>query len=195
MLWISLAIWIADTLADVEYQWAGFYEKGPETCAQVHVQATTRPLLLLWQESLTGNDWVTIQRVRIDRWNVPKDYTICSKGGKQGIRVRVILTGVSAQSPKAILYDGYPWGEPPLPSDISLEPGQPSILQVNITAAGNYLLRAFNRFGEEVFTIPVELPTPQKLSFTIPQVLKGPHLVQLYSLSYGRLIAEKLIQL
>lgn len=195
MIWLLL-LGLTDSLEGVGYTWQGFAYNGSSFCSRVHIQATSRPLLILWQESTNSEGWLTVSQVRVERWDVPKVYTICSSTSQQpGTKVRLILSGITAQSAKVILYEGYPWGElPPIP-EINLQKGSPCILKLAFQSGGAYVLRAFNRFGEEIFTIPIDLSTPQELSYALPEGLRGTLLIQLYMAGQNTLLTEKTFRL
>lgn len=196
MMWLWLVfLWLPDSLPGTLYRWLGLSERAEGLCAAVSVQSTNRPLYFIWQEHAGGGSWMDIQRIRIDRWELPRDYRICCAQGQPGKKVRVVLRGLTAQSPQIVLYEGYPWGEPPAPSEISVETGKPCVLRVAVGSAGAYVLRAFNRFGEEVFTIPVEALSSQEFKYSLPETIRGALLVQLYSVSHRKVLAEKSFRL
>lgn len=196
MVWLGLiSLWLSDSIPGIVYQWMGLSETKDGICAVVRIQAASRPLYFVWQESSTGGAWVDIQRVNIDRWALPGEYRICRSQGQPGSKVRLVLRGLTSQSPQAILYEGYLWGEPPLPPEISIENGKPYILRVVLSSAGAYILRAYNRFGEEIFTIPVEATSSQEFKYFLPEAIRGALLIQLYSLSSRQILIEKAFRL
>lgn len=191
MVWLWVSLFLSDTLVGVQYQWLGLRDVGDELCGEVQILATDRPLLLVWQEAASEGRWTEVKRVQVDRWAKGKKYSICRNGGASGTKVRVILRGITSQSSQVVLYEGTPWGAPILPPDISLERGDTPIIRISIPSPGAYVLRAFNRFGEEVFTIPVELHAPQELKYAVPSSLQGSFLIQVYSVNSQRVVVEK----
>lgn len=198
MLWLDLVVLLTDSILGAQYQWRGLSEKDRGMCAEAHIISTDRPLVFLWQEESPAKKWVTVKRILIERWDVPKIYTLCREGEWIGRKVRILLTTVTSKGPQVILYEGYPWGEPPSPPDLILEQGkESSILRVKLSQVGIYVLRAYNQFGEEVFTIPLEAKDSKQFehTFVLPKVLRGSYLIQLYSLNPGILLVEKPIHL
>ncbi|MEN3041616.1 MAG: hypothetical protein ABDH66_08795 [Bacteroidia bacterium] len=189
-LWIFL---LADSLVGSRYVWKGLTPASSGFCAEVVIEYADRILLFAWQESTGVNQWVTVEKIQVDRSDVPKVYRLCRKRGLLGQKVRIVLSTLTKSGPKSILYEGYPWGEPPPPPVITLETGKPSLLHIGFPVAGKYVLRAFNRFGEEIFTIPIDLSEPQELTFTIPSVLRGAFLIQLYNIVLQKVVAEKVL--
>lgn len=190
-----LLLFSSDSLVGVDYEWLGVKETTSGFCAEVRIVKTDRPLIFAWQESADGKSWSEVKQVRIDRWAPARSYELCQEREKPGVKVRLVLRGISSAGPRAVLYEGMPWGAAPLSADISIEKESQLVLRVAIAAPGVYLLRAFNRFGEEIFTIPVESTGPQELKYALPADLRGSLLVQLYSLSYQKLLVEKPIRL
>ncbi|MEM2126538.1 MAG: hypothetical protein QXQ53_09105 [Candidatus Methanosuratincola sp.] len=195
MFWLWVPLFLPDSLSGVQYQWLGLKDLDDELCAEVQILSTDRPLLLVWQEAVSEGRWTEVRQVQVDRWAKGNKYSVCRKGGAPGTKVRVILRGITPQSPQATLYEGTPWGAPMLSPDISLERGDKLVLRVSITYPGAYILRAFNRFGEEIFTIPVELHAPQELKYAVPSSLQGAFLIQLYSVNFQRVVVEKSLRI
>ncbi|MCX7651692.1 MAG: hypothetical protein N2200_02340 [Bacteroidia bacterium] len=182
---------LCDSLPGISYEWKGLTSASKGLCTEVLIKAADRILLISWQESTGTNQWTTLEEVRVDRGELPKSYQLCRKHGRLGQKVRIVLSTLSKSGPRVILYEGYPWGEPPSPPIITLKTGKPSLLYIDFPNAGKYIIRAFNRFGEEIFTIPLDIAAPQQVAYTWPPILRGTFLIRLYDIMLQQVVAEK----
>lgn len=110
-------------------------------------------------------------------------------------KLRVVLQGLTAQAGQVVLYEGYPWGAPPKPTRIDFELAQTPLLRLHLPEPGHYVLRCYNRFGEEVFTIPIESPYACEKLYAFPKSLRGAFLVRLCEVHRGQVLAEKSVSL
>ncbi|MCS7297401.1 MAG: hypothetical protein RMK19_07530 [Bacteroidia bacterium] len=194
MGWIAIVLLSTDSLSGVQYVWKGLFPKGLQLCGQLQLLAANRPLVVMWQES-TAVGWRVLHRIPIDRWSLPRDYLICCPEGKAGQKVRLTLGGLSPQHSRVVLYEGYPWGVPPAPPEMSVDVGRSAVVRITFHGAGNYILRAYNRFGEEIFTLPLEATGPSQIEHSLPTTWRGNLLLQLYSVGQAQPVAERAFQL
>jgi hypothetical protein len=196
MGYLSLLIWVLiDTLTGIRYERQGVVYEGQRVCFRIRIKESDKPLYAILEERLPGKGWQETQRLFIDKWSLPREVSLCVRGQVPGLQARIVLQGPTAQAGRTVVDEVFPWGEPALPPELEVVESKPPILQVQFLQAGTYLLRCYNRFGEEVFTIPLEAQPGSKLSYSFPSTLQGAFLIQLYDLLQGRVMVEKVLRL
>ncbi|GIV25705.1 MAG: hypothetical protein KatS3mg026_1397 [Bacteroidia bacterium] len=196
MLFLFFLFFISSDSLVLEYRWEGPFYEERALCFSVEVRRVDRPVYLLLLEQRPGEGWRETSRQLIDRWALPQKKQLCLAEAPAGTRVRLVVRGLSAQAPQAVLYEGYPWGEPPeLPSVDILQARPAPLLTLYFPTAGRYLLRCYNRFGEEIFTLPFHPTHQEKVQYALPKLFKGVYLLQLYDLSSSKLLVEKSVKL
>ncbi|MCS7189503.1 MAG: hypothetical protein NZ933_06850 [Bacteroidia bacterium] len=192
---LFLVGWMLDTLLGVQCKY-GKLEVGTDgACIKVWIKESDRQLLLIAQERQQDGRWLVLHKVCIDRWSLPKEYSLCVSGEKPGRYIRFVLQGIRETSGIKVLYEGYPWGAPTPAPAIEITQDTPPKLNLSFFGEGNYLLRCYNRFGEEIFTIPIEARKDLHLSYAFPKVLRGIFLIRLYEVGTGKVITEKPVRL
>ena len=195
LFWLSVVMWGGDTLQGVRYRCGELVVRGGGVCFPLTVMQSDRPLYVWLQAQDPDGSWREVQRVLIDKWSLPKATELCMQGGRIGTRVRLVLGGLSASAPKVVVYEGFPWGQLPPPPAVHWVEGSPPLLQISFAEAGQYLLRCYNRYGEEVFTLPLMASGKEESRYAFPASLRGFFLVQLYDLARSKVLWEKTIRL
>lgn len=195
MMYLYLLCWIADTAGFLTFAWKGVAIRESQTCLQVALLQSDRPFYIILQESTQTGKWQEKNRLFIDRWSLPRTVEMCVAGKEQGKKVRILATGITSSGPVCPIYEGYPWGPPPASPIIQVEGDSPRLLRLYIPTEGSYLLRCYNRVGEEVFTLPIQVAQPKEFLYTLPHQLKGSYLLQIYSIDAHKNLAEKPISL
>ncbi|MCX7606564.1 MAG: hypothetical protein N2170_04775 [Bacteroidia bacterium] len=192
---MALLCWLTDTLGGIRYEWRGAVQEEQRFCIRIRIQQADRPVWLVLQEALPGGGWQESRKVYVDRWDLPKDCSLCKEGGMPGQRIRFVLQGPTARGGQLVIYEGYPWGRPPTPPSVEIESSSPPRLRVYFADAGQYLLRCYNRFGEEVFTVPIEVSVSTEMRYELPERLRGLYLIRVQDAIIGKVIAEKPLRL
>jgi len=194
-LFSILYLTLSDSLRGLECKWEGPLSEGGALCFAVEVKKVDRPVYLLLLEQRPGQEWREVSRHLIDRWALPQNNRLCSKEGSVGTRIRLVVQGLGTHAPQRVLYDGFPWGEPPKPPTLEiLLNRQDFLLDVYFPTAGDYLLRCYNRFGEEIFTLPFHPAPQQRFQYLLPKTLRGVYLFQLYDVFESKLLVEKSVK-
>lgn len=195
MMYLYFLRWAVDTMGFFTFAWKGVIADESRACLRVELLQSDRPFYVILQESTHTAKWQEKNRLLIDRWSLPRLVEMCVSGKEQGKKVRILASGIAASGPVYTIYEGYPWGPPPLSPTIRVEGDSPRLLRIYVPTEGSYLLRCYNRVGEEVFTLPIQVTQPKELLYTLPTQLKGSHLLQIYSIDAHRNLAEKPITL
>lgn len=191
-LWFALS----DSLTGLDCRWEGPFYEERGLCFSVEVKKVDRLVYVLLLEQRPGEGWREGSRHWVDRWALPQKKRLCLAEGPAGTRVRLVVRGLSAQAPQSVLYEGFPWGELPEPPSLEILQGRPDpLLTLYFPVPGRYLLRCYNRFGEEVFTLPFHPAPREKVQYALPKSLKGMYLFQLYDLSASKVLVEKSVKL
>ncbi len=193
MLLLWLCLWSVDTLQGVRFTHTT--QEGENFCLSLQVHSSDKPLFLVVQEESPRGEWIVLKKVTIDRWSLPKRFDLCPLPTAPSAKLRVVLQGPTLRAGHAILYEGYPKGAPPKPTRIDFERTHAPLLRLHLPEPGQYVLRCYNRFGEEVFTIPIENSAACERVYTFPQSLRGAFLVRLYEAYQGQILAEKSLSL
>lgn len=191
LFWVWL--WSIDSLQGVRFTHT--IREGVDFCLSLQVHSSDKPLFLVVQEESPRGEWITSKKVAIDRWSLPKQFEVCPVPTYPSPKLRVVLQGPTPRAGQTVLYEGYPWGAPPKPTRIDLELAHTPLLRLYLPEAGDYLLRCYNRFGEEVFTIPIENTASSEKLYAFPKNLRGAFLVRLYEVRRGQVLAEKSLSL
>ncbi|MCS6790432.1 MAG: hypothetical protein NZ580_05585 [Bacteroidia bacterium] len=186
---------ITDTLGFCTFAWKGIATDASQACLQVELIRSDRPFYVILQESTQTGKWQEKNRLLIDRWSLPRAVELCILGKERGRKVRVLVSGITSSAPTYTIYEGYPWGPPPASPTMRIEGSSPRLLRLYIPTEGSYLLRCYNRVGEEVFTLPIQVAQPKEFLYTLPDQLKGSYLLQIYSIDAHKNLAEKPITL
>ncbi|RMF51763.1 MAG: hypothetical protein D6750_03160 [Bacteroidetes bacterium] len=190
-----LYLTLSDSLPGLECRWEGPLHEEGSLCFAVEVKKVDRLVYLLLLEQRPGQAWREVSRHLIDRWALPQKKRLCTQEGAVGTRIRLVVQGLGAQAPQRVLYDGFPWGEPPEPPTLEILPSRPDfLLTVYFPAAGNYVLRCYNRFGEEIFTLPFQSAPQQRFQYRLPRTLRGVYLFQLYDVFESKLLVERSVK-
>jgi len=186
---------LSDSLPGLECRWEGPLHEEGALCFAVEVKKVDRPVYLLLLEKRPGQEWREVSRHLIDRWALPQTKRLCSKESPAGTRIRLVVRGLGAQAPQHVLYDGLPWGEPPEPPTLEIFLNRRDfLLTLYFPQAGDYLLRCYNRFGEEIFTLPFQPAPYQKFQYRLPRTLRGVYLFQLYDVFESKVLVEKSVK-
>lgn len=194
MLLFWLWLWSADTLQGVHFTHA-VQQGGVDFCLSLQVHSADKPLFLVVQEENLHGEWIALKKIAIDRWSLPNRFVLCPTPTVPLAKLRIVLQGPTPQAGRAVLYEGYPWGAPPKPTRIDFESAQVPVLRVHLPEPGHYVLRCYNRFGEEVFTIPIENSHASEKLFAFPKELRGAFLLRLCEVHRGQILAEKSLSL
>lgn len=192
---LAICLWLVDSLRGVQYTHVIREAEGGCLCARVYIQQADKPLFLLVEGQLPGESWGVWQRVAIDRWSLPREVKVCTGSPKGGTKVRFRLVGPTPAAGQAILYEGFPWGPPPRPPEIHVvTEANPPLLRLLLGEGGTYLVRGYNRFGEEVFSLPIQESQAAEVTYVWP-ALKGQFLLQVYDVQSRKVVTEKSVRL
>lgn len=195
--WVWLTLFgLPDSSRPGVWRWISTEVQANKICGRISVKTIEWPAFVILQESVAVETWREVRRVFIDRWTLPKEYSLCWNGGQIGKKVRFVITLSTRPKPSYfVLWEGYPWGRIPLPPVIHFRETKPPALHLDFPDPGQYVMRCYNRFGEEVFTIPFDLTHPTQFDYMLPPQMRGNYLIQVYSLELKRVVAEKGIRL
>lgn len=144
---------------------------------QVRVSRADRFGWLVLYRRLPGMEgWSELQKVFVDRWQVPRAYVLQDPvRGEVGWAYRLVWRSGSTEEELALYY---PYGRIPAPPKIQQEEIGKPILRCIFPEPGNFLLRGYNSYGEEVFTFPVEISGACTERYQLPPLRKGRYLVR-----------------
>jgi len=144
---------------------------------QVRVTRADRFGWLVLYRRLPGMEgWSELQKVFVDRWQVPRVYVLQDLArGEVGWAYRLVWRSGSTEEELALYY---PYGRMPAPPKIQQEEIGKPILRCIFPEPGNFLLRGYNSYGEEVFTFPVEISRACTERYQLPPLRKGRYLVR-----------------
>jgi len=161
---------------------------------QVRVEGADRfGWLVLYRRLPGAQAWAEVQKVYVDRWILPKMYTLQDPlRGELGWAYRVGWR-VGSQEEELGVY--YPYGRLPEPPNIRQEETGRPIIRCVFPEGGHFLVRGYNSYGEEVFTFSVEVPGATIERYQLPPLRKGRYLVRLLMPESGVSLAETIVAL
>ena len=149
--------------------------------------------LVLYRRPPGMEGWSELQKAFVDRWQVPRAYVLQdSVRGEVGWAYRLVWRSGSTEEELALYY---PYGRIPAPPKIQQEEIGKPILRCIFPEPGNFLLRGYNSFGEEVFTFPVEISQACTERYQLPPLRKGRYLVRVLELESRVSLAEIVVTL
>ncbi len=194
-MWASvmLGLVLVDSIAGLRYS-VQILEGSPFFKLQLKIEQADRFGWIVLYRRLPGmNGWSEIQKVYIDRWVLPKEYSLDDKvRGEIGWSYRVVWRSANTESEIGTYY---PYGRMPLPPRINQEKPDSPILRCTFFEPGKFLLRGYNSYGEEVFTLPIEVSGACVERYQLPPLRKGRYLVRLLEPQSSVSLAEIVVAL
>ncbi len=194
-MWASVMLGLAlvDSIAGLRYSIA-ISEGGQIFTVRLRITQSDRFGWIVLYRSLPGKrEWSEVQKIYVDRWVLPKEYLLQDKvRGEVGWGYRVVWRSANTETE---LGTYYPYGRLPTPPHISQEkPGSP-ILRCTFYDSGKFLLRGYNSYGEEVFTVPLEVSEACVERYQLPPLRRGRYLVRLLEPQGSVSLAEIVVTL
>ncbi len=172
-----LYLFFADSLAGLRYS-IEVLENSSSFSLRLHVRQSDRFGWVILYRRLPGmSGWSEIQKVYIDRWQLPKEYLLRDPvRGEVGWAYRIVWRIANIETE---LGRYYPYGKLPTPPQITQEHPNSPVLRCVFHEPGRFLLRGYNSYGEEIFTLPIEVPEARTERYQLPSLRKGRYLVRL----------------
>ncbi len=149
--------------------------------------------IVLYRRLPGMNGWGEIEKVYVDRWVLPKEYSLEDKvRGEIGWSYRVVWRSANTETEIGTYY---PYGRLPVPPRIHQEKPESRVLQCTFFEPGKFLLRGYNSYGEEVFTFPIEISEACVERYQLPPLRKGRYLVRLLEPQSSVSLAEIVVAL
>lgn len=194
-MWASvmLGLVLVDSVAGLRYS-VQILEGSPFFKLQLKIEQADRFGWIVLYRRLPGmNGWSEIQKVYIDRWVLPKEYSLDDKvRGEIGWSYRVVWRSANTETEIGTYY---PYGRMPVPPRINQEKPNSPILRCTFFESGKFLLRGYNSYGEEVFTLPIEVSGACVERYQLPPLRKGRYLVRLLEPQSSVSLAEIVVAL
>mgnify|MGYP001087859217 CR=1 FL=1 len=184
---------LIDSIAGLRYS-VRILEGSPSFKLQLKVERADRFGWIVLYRRLPGmNGWGEIQKVYVDRWVLPKEYSLEDKvRGEIGWSYRVVWRSANTETEIGTYY---PYGRLPVPPRIHQEKPESRVLQCTFFEPGKFLLRGYNSYGEEVFTLPIEISEACVERYQLPPLRKGRYLVRLLEPQSSVSLAEIVVAL
>jgi len=151
---------------------------------------------ILYRRKPHERSWTEVSKVYVDRWRLPVDYCLQDKEtGQVGWLYRLMWRSAGQPAQEVEIKTYWPFGKLPTPPEMSIENSASRTLRCAFSEAGQFLLRGYNSYGEEVFTISIETAGPQIERYQLPALRKGRYLLRLLDSTSLLSLAELVVSL
>lgn len=194
-MWASvvLGLVLVDSIGGLHYS-VQVVEGSPFFKLQFKVEQSERFGWIVLYRRLPGmSEWGEIQKVYVDRWVLPKEYFLEDKvRGEVGWSYRVVWRSANTETEIGTYH---PYGRLPVPPCLAQEKPQSPVLRCTFFEPGRFLLRGYNSYGEEVFTLPIEVSGACVERYQLPPLRKGRYLVRILEPQSSVSLAEIVVAL
>lgn len=192
-MWVCLS---SDSVGELSYKISAV-QRAQGFAVRVHLEKADRHgwLTLYRIEGPQGGRKV-VSKASVDRWQLPRTYELSDEvPGQFGWSYEVVWEPASRQVPASVLATYWPYGRLPQRPTLMVEDAKRGVLRCDFAEAGSYLMRGYNRFGEEVFTVPIEVAQGGTKRYLLPELPKGRYLVRILEPTAAISLAEVVLSL
>ncbi len=190
-------IWIgSDSIAGLSFR-VSCVDKGPGFAVQVFLEKADRfGSLALYRVETPQAVRKLVSKVRVDRWALPKTYELYDGvKGQTGWSYEVVWEPATSAVRPSVLGTYWPYGQLPPPPRLHVEDAERGLLRCDFSEVGTYLMRGYNSFGEEVFTMSIEVAQKGPKRYQLPALPRGRYLVRIVEPTTAVSLAEVVISL